>query len=90
MLHRTLLKGMAATAAAVGFGAGRGAAEEVLKMAVSIPLTGAGFNAVGRQLAAALKLYVAQTAMSLPGAGSRSRCATTAASPTMRAASFRK
>ena len=61
MLRRTLLKGMAASAA-VGFGVrrGRGAAEEILKMGVSIPLTGAGFNAVGRQLAAALKLYVAQ------------------------------
>jgi branched-chain amino acid transport system substrate-binding protein len=59
MLRRTLLKGVAATAA-VGFGAGRGAAEDVLRMGVSIPLTGAGFNAVGRQLAAALKLYVAQ------------------------------
>ena len=29
-------------------------------MGVSIPLTGAGFNAVGRQLAGALKLYVQQ------------------------------
>jgi branched-chain amino acid transport system substrate-binding protein len=59
MLRRTLLKGMAATAA-IGFGTGCGAAEEALKMGVSIPLTGAGFNAVGRQLAAGLKLYVAQ------------------------------
>ena len=59
MLRRTLLKGMAATAA-IGFGTGCGAAEEALKMGVSIPLTGAGFNAVGRQLAAGLKLYVAR------------------------------
>jgi branched-chain amino acid transport system substrate-binding protein len=59
MLRRTLLKGMAATAA-IGFGTGCGAAEEALKMGVSIPLTGAGFNAVGRQLAAGLELYVAQ------------------------------
>ena len=29
-------------------------------MGVSIPMTGAGFNAVGRQLASALKLYVQQ------------------------------
>ena len=57
MLRRTLLKGLAASAA-VGLGAGRVAAQEVLKMGVSIPLTGAGFNAVGRQLASALKLYV--------------------------------
>ena len=57
MLRRTLLKGLAASAA-VGLGAGRVAAQEVLKMGVSIPMTGAGFNAVGRQLASALKLYV--------------------------------
>ena len=57
MLRRTLLKGVAATAAA-GLGAGRLAAQEVLKMGVSIPMTGAGFNAVGRQLASAIKLYV--------------------------------
>ena len=57
MLRRTLLKGLAASAAA-GLGAGRVAAQEVLKMGVSIPMTGAGFNAVGRQLASALKLYV--------------------------------
>jgi branched-chain amino acid transport system substrate-binding protein len=59
MLRRTVLKGLAATAAAAaGLGAGRVAAQEVLKMGISIPLTGAGFNAVGRQLASALKLYV--------------------------------
>jgi branched-chain amino acid transport system substrate-binding protein len=29
-------------------------------MGISIPMTGAGFNAVGRQLAAAIKLYVEQ------------------------------
>ncbi len=57
MLRRTVLKGLAASAAA-GPGAGRVAAQEVLKMGVSIPMTGAGFNAVGRQLASALKLYV--------------------------------
>src|SRR5260370_34029225 len=59
MLRRTRLKGIAASAA-VGFSAGRAAAQDVLKMGVSLPLTGAGFNAVGRQLASALKLYVAQ------------------------------
>ena len=57
MLRRTVLKGLAATAAG-GLGASRVAAQEVLKMGVSIPMTGAGFNAVGRQLSAALKLYV--------------------------------
>jgi branched-chain amino acid transport system substrate-binding protein len=59
MLRRALLKGVAATAAA-GLGAGRLAAQEVLKMGVSIPMRGAGFNAVGRQLASAIKLYVQQ------------------------------
>jgi branched-chain amino acid transport system substrate-binding protein len=59
MLRRTLLKGMAA-GATVGLLTGRASAQEVLKMGISIPLTGAGFNAVGRQLAAAIKLYVQQ------------------------------
>ena len=59
MLRRTILKGAAAGAAVALLG-GRAGAEEVLKMGISIPLTGAGFNAVGRQLAAAIKLYVQQ------------------------------
>jgi branched-chain amino acid transport system substrate-binding protein len=59
MLRRTVLKGMAATATA-GLFARRAAAADVLKMGISIPLTGAGFNAVGRQLASAIKLYVQQ------------------------------
>jgi hypothetical protein len=46
MLRRTLLKGLAASAA-LGLRPA-GAADDVLKMGVSIPLTGAGFNAVGR------------------------------------------
>jgi branched-chain amino acid transport system substrate-binding protein len=54
-----MLKGVAATAAA-GVLARHASAQEVLKMGVSIPMTGAGFNAVGRQLAAATKLYVQQ------------------------------
>jgi branched-chain amino acid transport system substrate-binding protein len=59
MLRRTMLKGMAA-GATVGLFARHAAADEVLKMVISIPLTGAGFNAVGRQLASAIKLYVQQ------------------------------
>ena len=50
ILRRTMLKGMAASAA-IGLCAGRVRAEDILKMGVSLPLTGAGFNAVGRQLA---------------------------------------
>ncbi len=59
MLRRTMLKGAAVGAAAVLLG-GRAGAEEVLQMGISIPLTGAGFNAVGRQLQSAIKLYVQQ------------------------------
>ena len=59
MLRRTMLKGVAAIAAA-GVFTRRAGAQEVLKMEISIPMTGAGFNAVGRQLAAAIKLYVQQ------------------------------
>jgi branched-chain amino acid transport system substrate-binding protein len=59
MLRRTVLKGMAATAAG-GLFARSAAADTPLKIGISMPLTGAGFNAVGRQLQAALKLYVQQ------------------------------
>jgi hypothetical protein len=57
MQRRTVLKGITATAA-TGFVVRRAAAATPLKIGVSMPLTGAGFNAVGRQLQAALKLYV--------------------------------
>jgi branched-chain amino acid transport system substrate-binding protein len=59
MLRRTMLKGVAVSAFVVVFASSL-AAQEVLKMGISIPMTGAGFNAVGRQLASAIKLYVAQ------------------------------
>src|SRR5262245_29904013 len=59
MQRRTMLKGMTATAAAGVFARGA-AAETPLKIGISMPLTGAGFNAVGRQLQAALKLYMQQ------------------------------
>jgi len=59
MRRRTVLKGMTATAAS-GLLARRAAAETPLKIGISMPLTGAGFNAVGRQLQAALKLYMQQ------------------------------
>jgi branched-chain amino acid transport system substrate-binding protein len=66
MLRRTMLKGMAA-GAATGLFARRAAAEDVLKMGISIPLTGAGFNAVGRQLQSAIKLYVQQQGDAVAG-----------------------
>jgi branched-chain amino acid transport system substrate-binding protein len=54
-----VLKGIAATTAS-GLLAHTAAAETPLKIGISMPLTGAGFNAVGRQLQAALKFYMQQ------------------------------
>ena len=59
MRRRTLLKGVAATAA-TGLLVRRAAADTPLKMGISIPLTGAGFAAVGRQATTAIKLYMQQ------------------------------
>ena len=59
MLRRTVLKGVAATAAG-GWLARPALAQAALKIGVCIPQTGAGFNAVGRQLTAAIKLYMQQ------------------------------
>ena len=60
MLRRTVLKGVAA-AAAGGFLARPAVAQpSVLKIGMSMPMTGANFNAVGRQLKAAIALYMAQ------------------------------
>ena len=89
MLRRTMLKGVAAIAGA-GVLARNAHAQEVLKMGISIPMTGAGFNAVGRQLAAAIKLYVGQHGDVVAGRKIKSSCATTAALPTMRVASSRR
>ena len=66
MLRRTMLKGVAACAI-VGVVPRPASAQEVLKMGISIPMTGAGFNAVGRQLAAAIKLYVEQHGDTIAG-----------------------
>jgi len=52
-----LLKGVAATAAS-GLIGRSASADSALKIGISMPLTGAGFNAVGRQAGAALKLYM--------------------------------
>jgi len=59
MHRRSLLKGVTA-AAATGLLARRAAADTPLKMGISIPLTGAGFAAVGRQATTAIKLYMQQ------------------------------
>ena len=59
MHRRKLLKGAAAMAA-VGPFVRRAAADTPLKMGISMPMTGAGFAAVGRQLTASIKLYMQQ------------------------------
>ena len=66
MLRRTILKGIAATAAS-GLLGRAALADTPLKIGISMPLTGAGFNAVGRQLQAALKLYMTQHGDSVAG-----------------------
>src|ERR1700741_5529473 len=59
MLRRAILKGLAASG--LLYACSRFAkAQDVLKIGVCIPMTGAGFNAVGRQLSSAIKLYVEQ------------------------------
>jgi branched-chain amino acid transport system substrate-binding protein len=66
VLRRTVLKGMAATTAS-GLLGRAALADTPLKIGISMPLTGAGFNAVGRQLQAALKLYMTQHGDSVAG-----------------------
>jgi len=60
MLRRTLLKGMAATAAGGLLARPAVAQAAGLKMGISMPMTGAGFAAVGRQAGTAIKLYMQQ------------------------------
>src|SRR6202167_5343666 len=57
--RRTVLRGVAATAAG-GLLARPAIADTTLKIGCSLPLTGAGFTAVGRELTGALKVYMAQ------------------------------
>jgi branched-chain amino acid transport system substrate-binding protein len=59
MRRRTVLKGLA-VAALSGATIRRAAADTALKIGISMPMTGAGFAAVGRQLNAAVKLYLAE------------------------------
>jgi branched-chain amino acid transport system substrate-binding protein len=54
-------------ASLVVLGAGAAAAQEVVKIGISIPLTGAGFNAVGRQVVAGARLYMAQHGSTVAG-----------------------
>jgi branched-chain amino acid transport system substrate-binding protein len=55
MLRRSI-----ALAALALLAAGPAAAQDVVKIGMSIPMTGAGFNAVGRQIGAAVRLYMQQ------------------------------
>jgi branched-chain amino acid transport system substrate-binding protein len=64
--RRTVLKGIAATAAC-GVAARRAAADTPLKIGMSLPMTGAGFNAVGRQLKAAIALFMQQNGDTVAG-----------------------
>jgi branched-chain amino acid transport system substrate-binding protein len=57
---RTTTSAVIATLALAPLAGNPAAAQEPLKIGISIPMTGAGFNAVGRQVGAALRLYMAQ------------------------------
>jgi branched-chain amino acid transport system substrate-binding protein len=59
MLRRTILKSVAA-AAATGVFAPVAFAQKVLKIGISMPMTGAGFGTVGPQLKAGIQLYMQQ------------------------------
>ena len=59
MLRRAVLKGLAASGLLHGYPC-FAKAQDVLKIGICMPMTGAGFNAVGRQLASAIRLYVEQ------------------------------
>ena len=60
MKRRTVLKGMAATAAGGLLARPAIAATDALKIGMQLPMTGAGFTAVGRELTGALKVYMQQ------------------------------
>jgi branched-chain amino acid transport system substrate-binding protein len=59
MSRRFILAAVTAIAIA-SLASGDAAAQEPIKIGISIPMTGAGFNAVGRQISAAVRLYVQQ------------------------------
>ena len=61
MSRRAILKGLAASGLLHGY-SGFAKAQDVLKIGVCIPMTGAGFNAVGRQLSSAINFMSSNTA----------------------------
>ena len=54
-----MLTGLSVASLLLG-SAGAGAAQDVIKIGMSMPLTGAAFNAVGRQVLAGARLYMTQ------------------------------
>jgi branched-chain amino acid transport system substrate-binding protein len=67
MLRRTVLKGIAATAAGGAIARPAIAQQPVLKIGMSIPMTGAGFNAVGREIKGAIQLFMQQNGDTVAG-----------------------
>ncbi|HEX3869978.1 MAG TPA: ABC transporter substrate-binding protein [Pirellulales bacterium] len=67
MLRRTVLKGIAATAVGSSIACPAIAQQPVLKIGMSVPMTGAGFNAVGRQLKASITLFMQQNGDTVAG-----------------------
>jgi branched-chain amino acid transport system substrate-binding protein len=59
MLQRRFIAGLSVAGLAL-LGANAAGAQDVVKIGISIPLTGAGFTAVGRQVVAGARLYMAQ------------------------------
>ena len=67
MLRRTVLKGIPATVAGGAIARPAIAQQPVLKIGMSLPMTGAGFNAVGRQLKASIQLFMQQNGDTVGG-----------------------
>jgi branched-chain amino acid transport system substrate-binding protein len=66
MSQRQFIASLAVASIAL-IGAGAATAQDVVKIGISIPLTGAGFNAVGRQVVAGARLYIAQHGSTVAG-----------------------
>ena len=67
MLRRTVLKGIAATVAGGAIARPAISQQPVLKIGMTMPMTGAGFNAVGRQLKASIQLFLQQNGDTVAG-----------------------
>lgn len=58
---------LAAAAMLVPLATGHAGAQDTVRIGLSIPMTGAGFNAVGRQISAGVRLYMQQHGNSVAG-----------------------